>query len=374
MKIHIFNPEHDIALAAGNIFWTAPHAGRQLRADLGWIPALWADDGDIVVVDDVNASESAARRCPLSNSNVHFVSLSKLAFLLRRICGCQDITSTGVTSVEFCPWGWDKAIVGQLRRSGIDESFLPDDIGLDVIRNLSDRSTSSQLLHSLRQNVTQTRGESLPVGSMEELLRYFHEWSKIVVKSPWSSSGRGVRYMFDENPNVLRWADKVLRTMGHVMVERYQNKILDFGMEFTAHSDGSIRYDGLSVFDTQNGAYTGNILATEDEKVAILERYVERQLLTEVQLFITEWIKQKINGCYVGPFGVDMMVVGEEDSVSGELKYYLHPCVEINLRRTMGHVALSISPKEEGLCKTMRVSYEGGSYHLRIANNHEILV
>ena len=128
MKIHIFNPEHDIALAADNIFWTAPHAGRQLRADLGWIPALWADDGDIVVVDDVNASESAARRCQLSNSNVHFVSLSKLAFLLRRICGCQDITSTGVTSVEFCPWGWDKAIVGQLRRSGIDESFLPDDI------------------------------------------------------------------------------------------------------------------------------------------------------------------------------------------------------------------------------------------------------
>ena len=63
MKIHIFNPEHDIALAADNIFWTAPHAGRQLRADLGWIPALWADDGDIVVVDDVNASESAARRC-----------------------------------------------------------------------------------------------------------------------------------------------------------------------------------------------------------------------------------------------------------------------------------------------------------------------
>jgi hypothetical protein len=38
MRLHIFNPEHDIALAANLKRFTAPHAGRQMRADLGFLP------------------------------------------------------------------------------------------------------------------------------------------------------------------------------------------------------------------------------------------------------------------------------------------------------------------------------------------------
>ena len=44
MKLHVFNPEHDLALAANLSNFTAPHAGRKLRADLGCLPALWADE------------------------------------------------------------------------------------------------------------------------------------------------------------------------------------------------------------------------------------------------------------------------------------------------------------------------------------------
>ena len=49
MKLHIFNPDHDLALAANQKIFTAPHAGRLLRGDLSFIPALWADDGDLVL-------------------------------------------------------------------------------------------------------------------------------------------------------------------------------------------------------------------------------------------------------------------------------------------------------------------------------------
>ena len=58
MTLHIFNPEHDIALASGLANFTAPHAGRQLRHDLGFLPAIWAKEGDVVLVDD---AEQAAR-------------------------------------------------------------------------------------------------------------------------------------------------------------------------------------------------------------------------------------------------------------------------------------------------------------------------
>ena len=53
MTLHIFNPEHDIALASNLSNFTAPHAGRQLRADLGFLPALWAEEGDVVLVENV---------------------------------------------------------------------------------------------------------------------------------------------------------------------------------------------------------------------------------------------------------------------------------------------------------------------------------
>jgi hypothetical protein len=56
---------------------------------------------------------------------------------------------------------------------------------------------------------------------------------------------------------------------------------------------------------------------------------------------------------YQGPFGVDMMVVARDDCNG----FMLHPCVEINLRRTMGHVALSLSNLVDGLPKVMQIEY-----------------
>ena len=40
---------------------------------------------------------------------------------------------------------------------------------------------------------------------------------------------------------------------------------------------------------------------------------------------------------YRGPLGIDMMLVRPAAPSSAPL---LHPCIEVNLRRTMGHVAL----------------------------------
>ena len=54
--LHIFNPEHDIALAANLSNFTSPHAGRQLRHDLGYLPAIWASE-DYVLVEDVEAAQ-----------------------------------------------------------------------------------------------------------------------------------------------------------------------------------------------------------------------------------------------------------------------------------------------------------------------------
>lgn len=66
-------------------------------------------------------------------------------------------------------------------------------------------------------------------------------------------------------------------------------------------------------------------------------------------------------GAYTGPFGIDMMVV-EGNAGKG---FLLHPCVEINLRRTMGHVALSLTPADENAVMTMRIA-AGNNCKLKI--------
>jgi hypothetical protein len=62
---------------------------------------------------------------------------------------------------------------------------------------------------------------------------------------------------------------------------------------------------------------------------------------------------------YEGPFGIDMMIVASNDGC------LLHPCIEINLRRTMGHVALSLMPDDDELVRVMRIELND-HYKLKI--------
>ena len=94
--LHIFNPEHEIALAANLAHFTPPHAGRQLKADLGWLPALWADADDYVLVDH----SEAARKC--------YERLRRR--LGRPICQFVDRSDLPHLDVQQVkPWGWDSA-------------------------------------------------------------------------------------------------------------------------------------------------------------------------------------------------------------------------------------------------------------------------
>ena len=340
-QLHIFNPEHDIALASNLTNFTAPHAGRQLRADLGFIPALWADEGDYVLVEDADYAARAYRRTTRGRKcRVEWVTKSQLAGL-------------NIDTVQ--PWGWDAALRHQLLRFGVDASLLPSEQTIEEIRQLSHRQTSSQVLCQLQGDGLV--GESVLCDSIDDVEQQLTRHPRLVLKAPWSSSGRGIRFIDGELDDYHRgWLRNLLKSQGGVMAEPYYEKVKDFGMEFDVTDEG-VRYLGLSLFHTSNGAYTGNVLATENTKRETLSRYIPIGLL--------DGVKEKI--CHVaslqnyrGPFGVDMMIVRDDSQL------LLHPCVEINLRRTMGHVALALSPLDDDISKVMRIDYEDNNYKLRI--------
>ena len=352
-KLFIFNPEHDIALASNLSNFTAPHAGRQLRADLGFLQALWADDGDAVLVDHVDYAEKIwhrlAKRLAIAKNPV---------FLPRQ----QQLTHSAFNDIS--PWGWDKALVAELKRRGADSSLLPDTAQLNHIQQLSHRRTAAALL--TRLETEGTVGEAYECTQGDEVEQLLARYKQVVMKAPWSSSGRGIRFLStDHTPfqTQASWFRHVVERQGSVMVEPFYRKVKDFGMEFVADGNGSVHYEGLSIFHTINGAYVGNILATEATKLQMISRYIPICLLED--------IKQKIISCvdlgrYQGPFGIDMMIVSNSDQFpTHNSPLYLHPCVELNLRRTMGHVALSLMPQDDDIVKVMRIELTD-NYKLKI--------
>ncbi len=350
MKLHIFNPEHDLSLAANQRQFTAPHAGRQLRSDLAFIPALWAEKGDLVLVDDIDDAQDKLRHLGADYINkVEFITKAQLKKAL------QD----GLFVDSVHPWGWDLSIKHELERIGLPAIMLPADDVLLQQRQLSSRQWAAE---HLQQDVEY-------VNLLSRVENIILSRGKAVVKAPWSSSGRGVRYVSAsefrqgvEHTSFCRWVENIICRQGGVTVEPYYNKVKDFGMEFEV-VDGKVIYRGLSLFLTVKNAYTGNILASEKKKEEMMAPYVSHEQLAAIRQGLIEKIQPALQGVYSGPLGVDMMVysLGEE---RGEL--FVNPCIELNLRRTMGHVALALSTEGMERAKVMRVEYDGNKYHLRV--------
>lgn len=325
MTLHVFNPEHDLALASGLSNFTAPHAGRRLRADLGYLPALWAGADDCVLVEHVGQARQAwgRLRARVGGRPCQFVDKSQLGRL-------------DISRVE--PWGWDLPLRSSLIRHGVSPGACASEAEIADIRQCSHRRMAVRVQECLRMV------PSVEVSSLEAVSRLLTPDSSspslLVIKAPWSSSGRGVRFVDSAHFDHFRgWIANVIRQQGSVMVEPYRPKVKDFGMEFEMQPDGMANYLGLSLFTTHNGAYAGNVIASEDDKRDMISRYVPASSVDIVRAKVMDALREVLGRRYVGPLGVDMMIVSHP-SVDG---FLIHPCVEINLRRTMGHVAIAMA-------------------------------
>ena len=354
MKLHIFNPGHEIALAEHRKYVTLPHAARQLQHDLSFLPALWADDGDFVLV------ESKAHQDIPSYLKKYAAKVS--------LIDDEDLPYLDLDNTEIMPWGWNLALQNRLleRSRGRLSRLLPSQTQLEAYRTLCSRGwCATYLLPHLVTSLADAVGIAHAFSSDSALFAHLKvtdngPFRQYVLKAPWSSSGRGLRYVDMQRegitPHLQGWVANVIAKQGYIMAEPYYNKVFDFGMEFHAHKNGSVDYLGLSVFHTVNGAYAGNLLANEAEKQELVSRYASSSVLKTLCDAVKHFMPAQLQGIYAGPFGIDMMIVGEGK---------IHPCVELNLRRTMGHVALSLSAKQHPR-RSMQITYKNGRYSLHI--------
>ncbi len=348
MILHLFNPSHDEALAANSPYYYPATVARRLRCEQGALPALWAGEGHgVLLTEDSTVPEDEAW-C----RGVRFVNPHEL-----KPSFWEDVES-------IRPWGWDPLVRHELRRAGAPERLLPTDDMLATIRSLSSRHTTTRLLPRLRQHILEgcalpTVGESAIAESTDEALNLAAQWSGAMAKSLWSCSGRGVfRLSPTPSDNDCRRLSRLLREQGGVELEPVYVPVLNFALEFEAHADGGMEPLGISLFGTNaSGAYLGNAVAPQAElrqKVAHAIGWTE-DTMAHVASVVAAELEHFLGDRYTGPLGVDMMAVAPTDDA--DRPAVVHPCIEVNLRRTMGHVALTIAQrllKREDLPEALR--------------------
>ena len=251
---------------------------------------------------------------------------------------CAQIMRFALCGEQINVWGWDLVLKNRLVNQGVPESSLPSDEYIALIRRLAHRRESLRLSEHLRSSLGGTNlsfPAQLEAQSLEELAEFIETYGDVMVKSPWSSSGKGLRRLYKGMVTENDWGRcrRVMEKQGSLIVEQLQNPVLNVGIQMHI-SQGKAALENYSIFETCRCAYKDNLLVSDDYVRRQCGLYLPDGLLDSVCEAIAGYLAQSEFRHYSGYLGVDTYLLR-----TGEGTYMLRPCVEINLRMTMGIVA-----------------------------------
>ncbi len=337
-RLFLFNPENDIALASGLPRITPPRQAALLHRAGAMLPFWLGNAGDLILVNGDDIGDV----CSWSGKLTDQYGLS----------GPTAVSRVDEESrLELSPWGWSHDTVAQFEKAGIPSWTMADIFGqMPARRDLSHRRTSLAFL-SLWSAGYGCLPFNMPLEaqSFQVVERFVMENESAMLKSPWSSSGRGVfpvtKLSLDGSRQRI---EGIIRHQGSVMVEPLMPKLLDFAMLFE-YRERMAEFSGYSLFYNSTATnYGGNYVGPDELILDKLSCLVSREDIEAVRDRVAKILPCVLGDGYSGPIGIDMMVCGD-----GKAAGWIAPCVEINLRYTMGFVARGIWRK---LRKTGRMS------------------
>ena len=283
-QIYIFNPEHDLCIANGDENFVPP------RSAMGF-----------------------------AKENIDLSELLKRPNKQRR---------------QIIPWGWNHALKKRLINEGIDPATLPSEEELEFIRTHSRREFAMDV-HSLlncRDSQVIRPDYRIVAKSIGEIEAFISVNGSAVLKSPLSGSGKGIRFVRERlSESDEGWCRRTLEKQGSVIVERRFAIIKECAMLFECYHEG-IDFIGYSLFESRNGAYSRNILASNEEIEDLIAGYIPRETLLTIREDLTTILADTLVGHYEGFLGVDQIICQPASPA-------LVPVSEINLRMTMGLIA-----------------------------------
>lgn len=302
-KILLYNPENDLALAFGGERFTPPAAAVALARAGALLPFWWAEEGDCVIAPGFEQEAT-------------------------ELCKRYGLHGTvGFSATEPMPWGWSLYTRRILINAGVNPEILPSDADIVNMRLLSHRHTAT-LLHSMLGTPEHLR--PVTAATLNDAMHAIRSFNgKAVVKLPWSCSGRGV--IFARRLAAIELSRRIEGTLskqGSVCIEPEYEPIAEMAALYFADGLGNVEWRGMSAFKSGDGGrYEGNIVAPQQE----IEQMCGPDAL-QYAAALQPHLATLIGTKYRGWLGVDML-----RHTTG-----LNPCMELNLRFTMGVAAMYI--------------------------------
>ena len=235
---------------------------------------------------------------------------------------------------QIIPWGWNPSLKKRLINEGIDPATLPSEEELQFIRTHSRREFALDVHSRISCGDSQVIKPDYRIiaTSISEIEAFISANGSVVLKSPLSGSGKGIRFVRERlSESDEGWCKRTLDKQGSVIVERRLEIIKECAMLFECHHEG-IDFIGYSLFESRNGAYSRNILASNEDIENIIAGYIPRETLTAIRENLTTILNDTLVGHYEGFLGVDQIICQAISPI-------LVPVSEINLRMTMGLIA-----------------------------------
>lgn len=348
-RLLVFNCSTDMALASGLDNYTPPPMIQCMERELELLPVWWADDGDVVLVSDI---DRAVRFTDEVNARLEVNGLTQKYIRFADWKGRMSDKSVKWNELQPVPWGWNLSLARRLTRLGISPDAMPASDSLGKMRQFSNRCFAVNYINELFANIlsdddsnrfgNRLIGKDMAyTGDWDELVRKAHQLlaeGSCILKAPWSSSGKGNLVVDEMDGSVVSWAKAVMMKQGGLCLDRFYDKRLDFAMEFYLSRDGFCTFLGYSLFKADAvGKYERNVVASQEQILHnIVSSGADPKLLERLVSYHQHHLLSSFGCDYEGMVGIDMLLA----DVGGRI--CLHPCIEINLRMNMGVVALKL--------------------------------
>lgn len=335
-QIYIFNATCEMAISNGTVSFMPNKILTRFEQDLDLLPMYYAEPDDVVMVHKLPDTQFLDfienKGISLPRFELFPQALSNQSFLKEKKAGLQ-------------PWGWSPRIHHQLApfKSQCHQSFLdqPNAFWQPKHKKLYSREMALNCLQYFLKNSPSEHYISTDLipqicTQLSEVVALQNKWKQIIIKSPWSASGRGLQVLRKAfmNKSVEQALGSVFKSQGYVMVEALVDKQFDFSVQFYADGKGELNFKGFGFFETNdNGQYQSNLLSFIPKKLQqVLNPDCQKELISGLKEALVAYnLPQE----YCGYLGIDCMLFLDSN---GEAK--IQPCLEINLRYNMGLLAL----------------------------------
>lgn len=353
-NLYFFNPTCEYAVGNGSPNWQPNQLLQRMEADLDILPMFFASPNDFVLVEKLP-------------SNNHSETLSELGITLPGFILKNDaLNKVGIQNQEWNslkPWGWSPVAHRflQVFKNSCSAEFQNSPVfnWKPEYRDLYSKKFSLEILTRLlrefpNENFIPETLKARVCTRKEDFEQLISIWEKLMVKAPWSSSGRGLQPITKTPVHHKVWEKLmgIISEQGFAMTEPLLDKKLDIAFQFKAEK-GKISFVGISNFTADaKGQYIGNNLNglpdNLDSKLKEFAQFVP-QIVLEPLIKILE--TSKIAQSYEGFFGVDALIYADKNN-----RLKINPCLEINLRYNMGLLSIQLErfivPGAKGIFRT----------------------